>query len=113
MLPGDWETDPNNFDADHNVPKGVKVEPVHVKIFEGMRLFLTQNLNKRNDFVNGMTVTVEGYHDKSGCLQVLTKDRQDARSSLHQRESRRPSHRLLPNSRRVCLHHPEASGADS
>ena len=73
VLPGDWETDPNNFGADHNVPKGARVEPVQVKIFEGMRLFLTQNLNKRNDFVNGMSVTVESYHEESGCLQVMTK----------------------------------------
>ena len=73
VLPGDWETDPNNFNAEHQVPKGAKVEPVQVRIFEGMRLFLTQNLNKRNDFVNGMAVTVEGYHEESGCLQVLTK----------------------------------------
>ena len=42
-------------------------------IYEGMRLVLTQNLNKRQDFVNGMTATVEAYHDESGCLQVLTK----------------------------------------
>ena len=72
-LPGDWQDNPANFNAEHEVPKGSEVQPVQIDIYEGMRIILTENLNKRQDFVNGMTATVEAYHDGSGCLQVLTK----------------------------------------
>ena len=37
-----------------------------------MRIFLTKNLNKRNDFVNGMAATIEAYDSKHKCLQVTT-----------------------------------------
>ena len=43
-----------------------------MQMYEGMKVFLTKNLNKRNDFVNGMSATVEAYDAKSQCLQVLT-----------------------------------------
>ena len=72
-LPGDWQEDPNNFNAEHEVAKGFEVQPVDTIIYEGMRIVLTENLNKRQDFVNGMTATVEAYHDESGCLQVKTR----------------------------------------
>ena len=72
-LPGDWQDDPGNFGDNGEVPKGVEVQPVYIDIFEGMRIVLTLNLNKRQDFVNGMTATVEAYDEDSGCLQVFTK----------------------------------------
>ena len=72
-LPGDWQDDPGNFGDNGEVVQGVEVQPVHVDIFEGMRIVLTLNLNKRQDFVNGMAATVEAYDEDSGCLQVLTK----------------------------------------
>ena len=72
-LPGDWQDDPSNFGDNGEVLKGVEVQPVWIDIFEGMRIVLTLNLNKRQDFVNGMAATVEAYDEDSGCLQVFTK----------------------------------------
>ena len=37
-----------------------------------MRLFLTRNDDKENDFVNGMGATVEEFDEKTGCMEVLT-----------------------------------------
>ena len=72
-LPGDWQDDPGNFCENGEVLKGMEVQPVYIDIFEDMRIVLTLNLNKRQDFVNGMTAIVEAYDDDSGCLQVFTK----------------------------------------
>ena len=44
-----------------------------VKLFKGMKLFLTRNVNKEADFINGMEVTVQDYAKASGCVHVLTK----------------------------------------
>eukprot|EP00438_Fugacium_kawagutii_P025799 Skav209824 [mRNA] locus=scaffold2424:121002:121373:+ [translate_table: standard] len=38
-----------------------------------MRLYLTRNVNKEADFVNGMSCTVENYDSASKCLHVVTK----------------------------------------
>jgi ATP-dependent exoDNAse (exonuclease V) alpha subunit len=38
-----------------------------------MRVFLTRNVNKAVDFVNGMAATVQGYDADTRSLRVLTK----------------------------------------
>ena len=69
-LPLDWEADPANFDKEGEPMDGVEALPTH--IYKGMRIVLTKNLNKRQDFVNGMGAVVEAYDPASGCLTVQT-----------------------------------------
>ena len=116
ILPGDWQDDPGNFDADGAVLKRFEVQPVYIDIFEGMRVVLTLNLNKRQDFVNGMTATVQAYDDKSGCLEVVIKTGKRLAVPCvreRERESREPRCRLLPHSRRLRIHHPESARPDT
>lgn len=70
-LAADWESNPENYDAEGALKSG-KLKPLTMKIHAGMRLFLTRNVNKRGDFVNGMQATVQRYDRDSGCLHVLT-----------------------------------------
>ena len=44
-----------------------------MKLFKGMKLFLTGNVNKEADFINGMEATVQDYAKASRCVHVLTK----------------------------------------
>ena len=37
-----------------------------------MRVVLTHNEDKENDFVNGMGAKIEEFDEKSGCMEVLT-----------------------------------------
>ena len=62
-LPFDWEADPANFDREG--------EPLHdaqalsTQTYAGLCAILTKNLNKRQDFVNGMSA-VPHSHDRDG-----------------------------------------------
>ena len=47
------------------------------KIYAGMRLHLTRNVNKQLDFVNGMEATVRSLDLASGCLRVTTATGKD------------------------------------
>ncbi len=40
---------------------------------QGMKLYLTRNVRKEDDYVNGMQCTVEKYYKKGNCLRVMTK----------------------------------------
>ena len=69
-LPLDWEADPANFDKEGEPVNDVAALPT--QIYTGVRIVLTKNLNKRQDFVNGMGAVVEAYDAASGCLTVET-----------------------------------------
>ena len=62
----------DNFENDGALKTGVAPQGVKTEIYKGLRIFLTKNLNKRNDFVNGMSATIEAYDPKHNCLQVMT-----------------------------------------
>ena len=47
--------------------------PLDIPIWLGMRLYLTQNIDKDIDFVNGMKVTVEAWNEINGALRVVTE----------------------------------------
>jgi ATP-dependent exoDNAse (exonuclease V) alpha subunit len=49
------------------------LRPTPVQIFVGMRLYLTKNLRKGDDFVNGMEVSVEAFHAATRMLRVRTR----------------------------------------
>ena len=72
-IPCDWDANMENFGDDNKVVQGRAPRPCFTKIFRGARLFLTKNLNKKEDFVNGMTAFVEDYDAQAQCLTVMTK----------------------------------------
>ena len=72
VLPGDIDCNPDNFE-NGQLRKNRLPKPSEVKIYKGMQLYLTQNLVKTNDFVNGMLATVENYRHYARVLFVRTR----------------------------------------
>ena len=76
ILPGDMESNPANYYSEG--PRKGKLKPCkdlkarQVPIHVGMPIYMTRNVIKRVDFVNGMMARVEAYDPKSGGLRVLT-----------------------------------------
>ena len=71
----DYETNVDNYDAKGKLKAG-RLEAAQTTVYEGMRVYLTQNINKENDFVNGMAGTVLDYDARSRCLEVFTRTKQ-------------------------------------
>ena len=72
-VPGHFDANSENYDENNKFRTDRPPIPTPIKIYEGMKIFLTNNLDKRNDFVNGMEATVESYYDKRKCLVVRTR----------------------------------------
>ena len=76
-IPGVYTDNPDNYFRDEEDDGKLKLRtdrrplPSPMKIYKGMKLYLTANKDKENDFVNGMEATVESY--EAGCLTVRTK----------------------------------------
>ena len=66
-----WESNMDNYD-DKGALKNRGLEPKKQKLYKGMRVFLTKNMDKREDFVNGMGAVVEHYDKTAKCLEVTT-----------------------------------------
>ena len=62
-----------NFDSEHKVITGGPPIPHRMKVYKGMRVHLTRNVDKGSDFINGMEATVIDFDVSSKCLHVLTK----------------------------------------
>ena len=71
-LPGDWEANPDNFEAGKVIPCR-RPEPLMTPIYCHMKIFITKNVNKECDYINGMEGNVVSYDRASRCLHVLTK----------------------------------------
>ena len=71
VLDGDLAANPDNYDAGQLRPHG-RLAPLPVPIYPGMQLYLTANVRKDLDFVNGMRAEVLGYTARSGGLRVRT-----------------------------------------
>ena len=69
----DYEANLENYDPATNKLKSGRLAGAQTEVFEGMRIFLTKNMDKENDFVNGMAATVQAYDSSSKCLEVLTR----------------------------------------
>ncbi|CAE7229696.1 unnamed protein product [Symbiodinium pilosum] len=61
-VPGDYESNVGNYD---HAGQLVDCEPLQVPIYQGMRVTLTCNLQKEQNFVNGMSCTVLGVQRNS------------------------------------------------
>ena len=73
----DGEVDVNsaNYTSEGKFREDRKPIPAKVPIYVGMKVYLTQNVRKEDDFVNGMECTVERFtaNDHGGSLFVRTK----------------------------------------
>ena len=47
--------------------------PLQLDLYRGMRVYLTGNVRKSCDFVNGMGAEVIGHDEASACIHVATK----------------------------------------
>ena len=66
-----WESNMDNYEATGELKKG-KLMPKRQRLYKGMRVFLTKNVEKPDDFVNGMGAVVEHFNDSAKCLEVTT-----------------------------------------
>jgi hypothetical protein len=72
VLPGDPEMNPANY-VDGKFRTDAVPVATPVPIFKHMQLYLTKNVSKESDFVNGMRCTVEAYCSTANILKVRTK----------------------------------------
>ena len=77
VLDGDIDINPANCDKD-GFRQDRRPIPAKVPIYAGSRLYLTQNVRKEDDYVNGMACTVVRYTPcgDGGTLLVRTKTNQ-------------------------------------
>lgn len=68
----DYESNLDNYDASGKLKPG-RLQGASANIYSGLRVFLTKNMDKQSDFVNGMAATVEAYDPRSKCLEVVTR----------------------------------------
>ena len=109
-LPADVDSNPENY-AQGKLRPVAELEPSAMPVYKGMRVYLTRNVRKDVDFVNGMEATVLKYDNLTGGLLVRTAHRHrlcGQRVALDRSGPGRP--RLLPCQARLRLHHPEVSG---
>ena len=71
-LPLDYEMNAANY-LDTGKLKSGRLQATRTSIFKNMKIFLTKNMSKKDDFVNGMAARIEAYDAQSKCLQVMTR----------------------------------------
>lgn len=72
-LPFSYEANGDNYTDKGKLKSRGVLEPAHTTIYKGLRVFLTKNMCKKDDFVNGMSGTIEEYNAEKKCLEVLTR----------------------------------------
>ena len=73
--PLDYEANLENYAVEGGglqLKKKGKLLPALTELYLGMRVLLTRNISKPDDFVNGMKAEVKAYDEKSHCLELLT-----------------------------------------
>ena len=63
------DANPDNY-LNGKLKADCKLEPTPVPIYKGMKIFLTKNIRKQDDYVNGMSATVEQYYEDENTLRV-------------------------------------------
>jgi len=71
VLPGDIDMNPANFVGNKLRTDG-HIKPSKIPIYKGAKLYLTQNRDKGNDYVNGMGCVVEDCDPAGRWLRVRT-----------------------------------------
>ena len=72
-IPADYESNPENFGEAGGLRGDRCPEPLPLDLYEGLRIRLTKNVNKKEDYVNGMAAAVRSYNRKSGGVVVDTE----------------------------------------
>ena len=72
VLPGDVESNPNNYYKDGTLKPIHKLESIDFPVFKGMHTMFTRNVRKDIDYVNGMMGTLESYEPATGRVRILT-----------------------------------------
>ena len=68
-LAADVESNPDNYGWDGEMLPHSELRPMRMRIYVGMKVTLTRNVCKENDFVNGMLCEVEDYDGSvTGCV---------------------------------------------
>ncbi|CAE7365302.1 unnamed protein product [Symbiodinium natans] len=70
-LPADVDSNPENY-VQGKLKPPAELQPSTMPVYKGMRVYLTRNVRKDIDFVNGMEATVLKYDDNTGGLLVRT-----------------------------------------
>jgi len=70
-LPGDVEANPDNYEHG-KLKNDARLKPLSLPIHQDMKVYLTRNVRKDVDFVNGMLATVEEFDEASRGLRVIT-----------------------------------------
>ena len=71
----DYESNLENYDEKNQLKTG-RLQGALSEVYQGMRIFLTKNVDKEHDFVNGMSAMVLDYDPVSKCLEVETRTKQ-------------------------------------
>ena len=72
-LPGDLEANPANYDVEGKLLPDDVLQPLGVPIYKGMDIYLTKNIRKDVDFVNGMLAAVLSFNPATRGLRVKTR----------------------------------------
>ena len=72
-LPGAFEDNPDNYNRDGKLREDRRLEPADVPIHKGLRLYLTRNVRKADDYVNGMPCKVTSFDAGHQILWVITE----------------------------------------
>lgn len=73
ILQGDMESNPANYDAEGKLKPASACVPLHVPCYVGMKLYVTKNVDKDRDYINGMRCTVENYDRSCRALICVTE----------------------------------------
>ena len=69
-LPGDMESNPANYERGKLKTDVKTLKPYPLKVHKGMQVYLTRNVRKETDFVNGMLARIEKYDPATKGLTV-------------------------------------------
>ena len=75
-VPLDYEANPENYETVNKrrtLRRRGRIEAADTEVYAGMRVFLTRNISKEDDFVNGMQAEIQAYDPRSKCLEVVTR----------------------------------------
>jgi ATP-dependent exoDNAse (exonuclease V) alpha subunit len=72
VLPAAIEENPDNY-YNGKLREDRRPQPSEVPIHRGLKIYLTRNVRKADDFINGMLCEVLSYDDAAGALWVRTQ----------------------------------------
>ena len=71
-LRGDVESKPDNYNREGQLKPHGQLIPSKLKIYVGQQLYMTKNVRKDTDYVNGMKCLVESWDERTRAVVVKT-----------------------------------------